>query len=801
MQKFLYLLGHLLALLTISACTQPAKPQYYYRLLANGVIHIEARIPGMPRAEALGDAVEKPSKTPMTLLKGSQQLPNQLQLLVDAQGQLTLQGPGLEVKGLYAFDSGHHRGWLLSLPGRAPWYGGGERTLPLNRLGQRIPLYNNAHYGYELNEGELNFSVPFVHTLAGFGLLFDNPAKGYLDFGATQPGILQAGFESGGLHLYLIPGKTPDEILQNYSTLTGRQPLPPRWALGHFASRFGYRSQQQVQQVVGQLQKENFPVDAAIIDIFWFGDKIQGTLGNLAFTNKQAWPNPAGMMADFRKQGVKTILVTEPFFLQGTKNFTASLPYLAKDSLGKPYLLTDFYFGYGGLLDIFRPDARQWFWQFYKQYTQMGVAGWWGDLGEPEKHPAHMLHNLQSMGISRPVGANEVHNMYGHMWSKMLYQNWQKEYPGRRMFYLNRAGYAGSQRYSVFPWTGDVARTWNGLKAQLPNLQSMSLSGLPYIHSDAGGFSNVPGQDDELYLRWLQMAAFTPILRPHGTAFGEDLDKGVNHLPSEAVYKPEPYKSLARRVIEQRYQLLPYHYTLAWEASTLGKPFIRPMVYYGAADSNLVKATEQYRYGDAFVVAPVTDKAAVTQTLYLPEGNWYNWHNNHPTQGQRWITDSLSLDKIPIYVQAGSFVPLWNAANYQHTGQYSPSAAIAIRYYPSTAQSQGIVYDDDGADPQALKKPAAHQLLKFSGVANASGATIAVEALNWPAGLTRTIHLQWPVNGINQRAIPFDRSVYRLLLNGKPFLAGYSPVSYGSTHWQSIPIDFDGKPVLLELKW
>ena len=164
-------------------------------------------------------------------------------------------------------------------------------------------------------------------------------------------------------------------------------------------------------------------------------------------------------------------------------------PYLAVDSSGKPYYLTDFYFGHGGLIDIFRNDAQQWFWQFYKKQMENGVEAWWGDLGEPEKHPSNLYHNLKDYGYKRLFNADEVHNIYGHTWTKMLYDYYAKEYPNKRLFYLNRSGFAGSQRYSIFPWTGDVSRSWSGLRAQLPILIGMSMSGVPYVHSDAGGFA------------------------------------------------------------------------------------------------------------------------------------------------------------------------------------------------------------------------------------------------------------------------------------------------------------------------
>ncbi len=150
-------------------------------------------------------------------------------------------------------------------------------------------------------------------------------------------------------------------------------------------------------------------------------------------------------------------------------------PFLATDAAGQPFTYQDLYFGEGGLIDIFRKPAREFLWKLYKKQVANGVSGWWSDLGEPEKHPNTIMHNLKDQGISRPVSADEIHNLYGHQWSAMLYEKYRDDFPDQRLFHLNRAGFAGSQRYSVFPWTGDVARSWSGLKAQWPVLMGMSL--------------------------------------------------------------------------------------------------------------------------------------------------------------------------------------------------------------------------------------------------------------------------------------------------------------------------------------
>ncbi|MBZ5858381.1 TIM-barrel domain-containing protein [Flavihumibacter profundi] len=576
-------------------------------------------------------------------------------------------------------------------------YGGGERAISMDRRGYSFPLYNNPWYGYSEGADALNFSVPFFLSSRGYALFFDNPSKGYADIGKSDPAVFEAGFSGGELNVYVIIGANMDEQVRAFSGLTGHQPLPPRWALGNFMSRFGYSSQQQVEETLAKMQAEKFPVDAVILDLFWFGDSIKGTLGNLDWVNKTKWPDPKGMIDSLKAKNIKTILVTEPFVLEGTKNYTASKPYLAVDSAGRPYTLTNFYFGRGGLIDLFRKDAREWFWGKYQAQIKLGVAGWWGDLGEPEKHPANLYHNTRDLGLKKLVPADLVHNLYGYYWSKMLAEKYKSLYPKTRLFYLNRAGYAGSARYGIFPWTGDVSRSWSGFRAQLPLLQGMSISGVPYIHSDAGGFAG-GDNDAELYTRWLQFAVFTPIFRPHGTNVGA-IDPGAISIPSEPALWPDSVKAIALKAVTLRYDLLPYNYTLAYEQTQFGKPLVRPMNYYSYTDSNLAKAVDQYMWGDELLVAPVLEKGASSRRLYLPKGDWYDFFTNRRQQGGQWVEEKTYADRIPVYVKAGSFVPtrpgLKNTADYK-------TRYLRVKHYIGPGSSEFMMYDDDGADPNAL---------------------------------------------------------------------------------------------------
>lgn len=575
-------------------------------------------------------------------------------------------------------------------------YGGGERALPLNRRGYAFNLYNNPWYGYEEGADNLNYSVPFFMSNKGYALFFDNPSKGYADIGKTNENIFEIGFTSGEINVYVIFGTDYKEILKKYHALTGTQPLPPLWALGNLLSRFGYTSQANINLISSAMKADNIPFDAIIFDLFWFGDSIKNTMGNLDWVNKMKWPNPATMIEGYKKNNIKTILITEPFVVKTSNNFKNALPYFATDSAGKPFILTDFYFGNAGLLDIFRADAKQWFWSKHKPQMNIGVEAWWGDLGEPEKHPEQLYHNLKDKGFNRLFAANEVHNLYGHEWTKMLFEYYQKEYPTKRLFSLNRSGFAGTQRYAIFPWTGDVNRTWSGLRAQLPILLGMSMCGIPYVHADAGGFAGGNG-DTELYVRWLQMAAFTPILRPHGTAL-YDIEPNAFSFPSEAALIEEPFKSYAKQAINLRYSLLPYNYTLAYQQFTQAEPLLKPFFYMHPTDSIACTIEDAYYWGNHIIVAPMLFKNQTKRNIYLPTAHatYYGFNTNFKFNAGPQMAEA-GLDKQLLFVPAGSIIPTIILPNDANTAAYK-KGILNWHYYMNNADTTVTytLYEDDG---------------------------------------------------------------------------------------------------------
>lgn len=648
-------------------------------------------------------------------------------------------------------------------------FGGGERALPLNRRGYKFNLYNNPWYAYGVGADNLNYSVPFFISNKGYALFFDNGSKGYADIGKTDSTNFEVGFTAGELNVYIITGNSYQQILSSFHKLVGTQPLPPRWALGNLMSRFGYTSQEQAVDIAAKMKEAKMPIDAIIFDLFWFGDSIKGCLGNLDWINKKKWPNPIGMISNFKKQNINTTLITEPYILENTKAYKASLPYWCKDSTGKPFTLQDFYFGKGGLIDIFKKNAGSWIWNYhYKKQIQNGVTAWWTDLGEPERHPEDLYHNLQDLGVNKQVAANEVHNIYGHYWNKMLYENYAREYPTQRLFHLNRSGFAGSQRYSIFPWSGDVGRNWSGLQAQPMVMLGMSMCGVPYIHADAGGFA-LGKLDEQLFIRWLQFATYTPIFRPHGTAL-YDIDKDAPSFPSEAALYEEPYKSYARNAIIERYKILPYTYTLAYRQTKYAEPIVKPLFYNYSTDTNAYKISDEYLFGDNILFAPVLESLQANKKVYLPKGVWYDVENNTLYEGPNTVTLSVYNYKKALFYKEGSFTPQYNCTS-ENTTQINRQN-VNVYYIPSEQPSSYEMYDDDGESKNALATNQ-YELIKFSSTGlSENGFAITISSTNGKyknKPLQRNIKLIIPgvnatqpkvaINGVEQKNITLENYI------------------------------------------
>jgi alpha-glucosidase (family GH31 glycosyl hydrolase) len=570
-------------------------------------------------------------------------------------------------------------------------YGTGSRALPFDRRGNRLELYNKAHYAYQDNAPLMNFNIPVVISSQKYALYFDNPQKSFLDLGKTNPEEMTFEAIGGRMAYYFIPASTLQTVTEKYTQFTGLQPLPPLWAFGNFISRYGYHTETETKEVAEKMYEQGFPADAIILDHYWYGEgevKKNVAMGDLDWYRPK-FPNGEQMVKDLAQKGIQTILITQPFVLTNSKNYqeVAQNKLLATNEKGEPFVINDiFWFGQTGLLDIFKPQTQDWFWQQYKKHTLQGVGGWWGDLGEPEVHPSEIQHINGK--------ADEVHNIYGHTWAKTIFEGYQKDFPNQRLFLLMRAGYAGSQKFGLIPWSGDVNRSWGGLKAQPSLSLNMGLTGMAYMHSDLGGFAGSDNYSPDLYLRWLQYGIFQPIFRPHSQ----------EQVPSEPVFQSEEVKKYVKNIIQLRYQMIPYIYTMAWENSTKGTPLMRPLLWEDEKNEALKKQGNQYLWGKNILVAPILEDKQNEINVNFPTQNvWYDFFTHEKVNTNQKVL--VQKQNIPVYVRAGAIIPTQILTeNTRNTKEYLKNGLNLLVFADvKKSKSTDYLYIDDGKTPNADK--------------------------------------------------------------------------------------------------
>jgi alpha-glucosidase (family GH31 glycosyl hydrolase) len=552
-------------------------------------------------------------------------------------------------------------------------YGSGLRGPGMDRRGQIFELSNRPVYGYTGPEPTMSINVPALLSTRGYGIYVDVPHRSWMDAGAVRPDRLVFRSTGGELTYYVFHASGMSGLLDRFAGLTGRAPMPPRWAFGFIQSRFGYRNEQEARAVVDSLRNRRIPADALVLDLYWFR-----FMGDLTW-NAAAWPAPFAMMSEFRSRGIRTVVITEPYLEDRslTHGIAAANGWLGRTATGQPYPLTNWWSCgcTAGLVDLTDPGARAWFWSLHPPFLGAHVAGLWTDLGEPERHPDDMVHTLGR--------APAIHNIYNLLWARTVHDGLRTLRPGERVFNLTRAGFAGIQRYGASTWSGDVARTFGGLAAQPAFLLSMGLSGIAYHTSDIGGFccgTTTP----ELYVRWMQFGAFSPLMRAHGT--GQD--------PEPWAFGPQA-EAVVRRFIELRYELLPYTYTLAAEHHRTGMPLARPLFLHAPPDPSLADETGTYFWGDALLVAPVLEAGRTTQPVRVPPGRWFDFWTDEVITGGGTLLRPAPLDRIPLLVRAGSIIPMLPVM--QHTGERPPDTMRLAVYPAPGVEARYTLYEDDGS--------------------------------------------------------------------------------------------------------
>ncbi len=623
--------------------------------------------------------------------------------------------------------SGGERRLELSTVGEGSFYGAGERGYSFNLAGDTLVMFNKQNYGYTAGEErikQMNITMPLFISSNGYAVVFDDFAAAKM---VMSDPIVYTTESASPVSYYFIngAGSLPD-VTRELSALTGRQKLPPFWALGYITSKYGYRTQQETLGVVDTLKRAGYPLDGIVLDLYWYGKEED--MGRLAW-DKTQWPDHKKMLSELKDRNVNTVIISQPYILRngrGLENYNelAAKGMMVKDSTGGPQEVK-IWVGEGGMFDVSNPDTRAWMADRYKQLTLEGVGGWWGDLGEPEVHPESGIH-------ANGLTTREYHNLYGNDWSSIIADMFAKEFPDRRLMTMMRGGTTGLQRYSVYPWSTDVSRSWGGLQPQITIMLNSGLSGLGYMSHDVGGFAIDPEApyDPELYVRWLQLGTFSPILRTHAQATAEP----YNYPEQQNIILP---------LIKERYKWLPYNYTLAFENASQGQPLVRPLNFYSPGSHKFDDITDEYLWGRDVLVAPVTVQGATERCIIFPDGLWVDY--NHPGRiyhGGDTITYPAPLEVLPLFVRAGAIIP---QADYEmkSTEDYKTDS-YTINYYPYLGESSYTLFEDDRKSTSSLTDEA-YSLIDFRADASIEGINLTVSAKGTYPGAPKSKKLTFKI--------------------------------------------------------
>lgn len=528
-----------------------------------------------------------------------------------------------------------------------------------------------------------NIGIPFYMSSSGYGVLLNSSyasifANGYSEVAETfergnkmapapwpwdipseesNPDNIAIIVENDVMDVFVICRENYDELLNGYVDLTGHSPMLPKWALGYIQCKNRYRTEDELIAIGKKFRNKKIPCDVLVIDWLWFKE-----FGDLEW-DIDNWGNVETILKQLREMGFSIIQAQHPFVEK------TSLKY--EEFLQKGYLnITKE--NDRPTYDHSNPLARIAWWNEIKKLHSTGITGYWTDMGELEEHPIGTLSYLGSR--------ERIHNIYSLLWAKGLFEGQRKDF-NDRVFSLQRSAYAGIQRYSTALWSGDINSSWETLREQVVVGQGVCLSGQQYWTTDIGGFCPHKDFSSELFIRWFEWGTFCPIFRTHGTragnepwSFGENVEKIIT------------------KYINLRYKLMPYIYSCSRKVTENGRPIMRAMCMDYKDDEIAINQCTQYMFGPSILVAPVTDEGYRERKVYLPIGKWYDFWTDEMFEGNRWVSIQANLDTIPLFIKAGSIIPMCKIL--QHADSNLPEEIEIHSYKGESGRFE--LYEDDG---------------------------------------------------------------------------------------------------------
>jgi len=533
--------------------------------------------------------------------------------------------------------------------------------------------------------------VPFVVTNKGYGLVWDNPSKTLIEPGFNEQTrwTSQVGDR---VSFFVIAGETANEIYAGYRLLTGPTPLLPKAAYGYIQCKQRYASQKEVLDVAQGYRDRHLPASVLVVDWFYYTK-----MGQFDFDPK-FWPDPAAMNKQLHDMGFETMISVWPRFVPEDRYYSELLKkgWLIAKADGTPIDGLP-YDRAGSDIDTTNPEAAKWYWKIIRDnIISQGFDSLWADETEPDLPPN---------GAYFHVGpGTQFFNVYPLFHTAALYDGYRRDEPQKRALILSRDAYLGAQRNGTIFWSSDIYPTWDAFKRQIPTGLDFAASGITYWSNDTGGWQYLPaehhpahkplldptgvraevgGYDDfpELYTRWVQYASFLPIFRTHGSR------------PANEVWSyGKDAEPILEKYLRLRYQMMPYIYSLGYQTWLTGAPFMRALPLYFPNDPRVADMGDEYMFGPAFLVAPVTQQGATSRQVYLPAGaDWYNFWTNKRFHGGQTIIVAAPIDTLPLFVRAGSILPLGAPVESTHEAQ----AIAKLRVYPG-ANADFTLFSDDG---------------------------------------------------------------------------------------------------------
>ncbi|WP_077328133.1 glycoside hydrolase family 31 protein [Virgibacillus siamensis] len=564
------------------------------------------------------------------------------------------------------------------------FYGFGEKSGHLDKSGERFEMWNTDVYAPHNPETDpLYQSIPYFMTLRNgkaYGVFLDNTFRTMFNMKSSEE-YFSFSAEGGQLDYYVMTGPGPKDVIQQYTHLTGKMPIPPKWALGYHQSRYSYESEGEVRGLAKNFIKRDIPVDVIHLDIHYMN-------GYRVFTfDKEKFPDPEKLIRDLGEMGIRVVPIVDP----GIKK-DAEYPIYREgvtDNLFCKYLEGDIYFGNvwpgtSAFPDFTDGKVRGWWGKKHKYYSDMGIEGIWNDMNEPAvfNETKTMDTAVMHRNDGVPAAHRELHNIYGFKMAEATYAGMKEHLDGKRPFLLTRAGFAGIQRYASV-WTGDNRSFWEHLQMTLPMVMNLGISGVPFAGPDVGGFAH--DTNAELLVRWMQVGAFTPFFRNHsaiGTVYQEPWKFGLKN------------ESIMKKYIQMRYKWMPQLYKLFHEASVSGIPVMRPLFLEYPDDAKTYNLNDQFMIGDNVIIAPILVPSITDRAVYLPEGNWLNFETGETYAGGQVHLIHAELDELPIFIKAGTAIVQgeWNS-NTEKTPKQ-----ITMDIYAGTNDEtyRFTHYDDDG---------------------------------------------------------------------------------------------------------